>query len=95
MIKAKRETNSKWKTNPFAKAWKEKLSRNKKIEVEEEIGECQHVCSGNCRRVGCNCDCGGEWHCLDCGGTGIIEKDVWTGTDDCHQEVMSCHCTQD
>jgi len=22
---------------------------------------CNHICSGNCRRVGCNCDCG-EWH---------------------------------
>jgi len=22
---------------------------------------CDHVCSGNCRRVGCNCECG-EWH---------------------------------
>ncbi len=22
---------------------------------------CNHVCSGNCRRVGCSCLCG-EWH---------------------------------
>lgn len=22
---------------------------------------CEHVCSGNCRRVGCNCECG-EFH---------------------------------
>ena len=22
---------------------------------------CEHICSGNCRRVGCNCLCG-EWH---------------------------------
>lgn len=22
---------------------------------------CEHPCSGNCRRVGCNCECG-EWH---------------------------------
>lgn len=22
---------------------------------------CGHLCSGNCRRVGCNCICG-EWH---------------------------------
>ena len=22
---------------------------------------CDHVCSGNCRRVGCSCLCG-EWH---------------------------------
>jgi len=23
--------------------------------------DCDHICSGNCRRVGCNCECG-EWH---------------------------------
>lgn len=22
---------------------------------------CEHWCSGNCRRTGCNCECG-EWH---------------------------------
>lgn len=22
---------------------------------------CNHQCTGNCRRVGCNCECG-EWH---------------------------------
>lgn len=22
---------------------------------------CEHVCSGNCRRIGCNCECG-EFH---------------------------------
>ena len=22
---------------------------------------CDHVCTGNCRMVGCNCECG-EWH---------------------------------
>ena len=27
----------------------------------ETIRNCEHICSGNCRRVGCNCDCG-EWH---------------------------------
>ena len=27
----------------------------------KEIIVCDHVCSGNCRRVGCNCECG-EWH---------------------------------
>ena len=26
-----------------------------------ENGNCEHYCSGNCRRVGCNCECG-EWH---------------------------------
>lgn len=34
-----------------AEAHKEKLENIK----------CDHVCSGNCRREGCNCDCG-EWH---------------------------------
>lgn len=33
---------------------------------------CEHICSGNCRRVGCNCECG-EFHCDKCGGTGSIE----------------------
>jgi hypothetical protein len=36
--------------------------------------ECDHTCSGNCRRNGCNCECG-EWHkepCGMCGGTGEI-----------------------
>ena len=23
--------------------------------------QCDHQCTGNCRRVGCNCECG-EWH---------------------------------
>ena len=27
----------------------------------QEKEECYHQCSGNCRRVGCNCECG-EWH---------------------------------
>jgi hypothetical protein len=26
-----------------------------------KIIACDHVCSGNCRRVGCNCECG-EFH---------------------------------
>ena len=29
---------------------------------QTESGKCYHQCSGNCRRVGCNCECG-EWHC--------------------------------
>ena len=28
----------------------------------KDIKTCDHICSGNCRRVGCNCECG-EWHC--------------------------------
>ena len=31
------------------------------IEEEEEKEACDHSCSGNCRREGCNCKCG-EWH---------------------------------
>ena len=27
----------------------------------KDVREYDHMCSGNCRRVGCNCDCG-EWH---------------------------------
>lgn len=26
-----------------------------------ENPNCNHICSGNCRRVGCNCECG-EFH---------------------------------
>lgn len=33
---------------------------------------CEHKCSGNCRRNGCNCKCG-EYHCDTCNGTGIVE----------------------
>ena len=27
-------------------------------------GECEHQCSSNCRREGCNCECG-EYHTTD------------------------------
>ena len=27
----------------------------------EEVLQCTHICSGNCRREGCNCVCG-EYH---------------------------------
>lgn len=30
-------------------------------EEEAFAPNCNHQCSGNCRRVGCNCECG-EWH---------------------------------
>jgi hypothetical protein len=29
--------------------------------LNELVLECDHICSGNCRRNGCNCECG-EWH---------------------------------
>ncbi len=55
--------------------------RNKislKIDLKSKV-ECDHMCSGNCRRVGCNCECG-EWHkesdvCEMCGGTGEVSCD--------------------
>lgn len=33
------------------------------IQVKNKTGQpdCDHVCSGNCRRNGCNCECG-EFH---------------------------------
>ena len=31
------------------------------LEEVRAIQQCEHICSGNCRRNGCNCDCG-EWH---------------------------------
>ena len=27
----------------------------------KDFVECDHQCSGDCRKKGCNCDCG-EWH---------------------------------
>ena len=30
----------------------------------KEMGICEHICSGNCRRRGCNCKCG-EFHIVD------------------------------
>ena len=30
----------------------------------DEKNECYHQCTSNCRRVGCNCECG-EWHELN------------------------------
>lgn len=100
MIKTKREMiRDIWKTNPFVVAWRKKLQRNKvaieEVNFVEEKGECEHICSGNCRRVGCNCDCGGEWHCLDCHGTGIISKTEWSGTDDSYEVESKCHCQED
>jgi len=31
------------------------------MEKEVSAPNCRHICSGNCRRVGCSCECG-EWH---------------------------------
>lgn len=52
----------------------EKLAEQLKQDIEDSkkargevfnkiwgITTCDHICTGNCRRVGCNCDCG-EWH---------------------------------
>jgi len=62
MIKTKREMiRDIWKTNPFAIAWRNNLQKNKKVEIveeEDEDTECDHECTSNCRRKGCNCNCG-------------------------------------
>lgn len=34
---------------------------------------CEHMCTGNCRRVGCNCECG-EFHCNQEDEAQIIEN---------------------
>lgn len=34
---------------------------NNNLPDDPDIEECFHVCSGNCRREGCNCNCG-EYH---------------------------------
>ena len=31
------------------------------VAAEANKEECYHQCTSNCRRVGCNCECG-EWH---------------------------------
>jgi len=90
MIKTKREMIVDiWKTNPFAKAWKAKLSKNKTIEVEEDNDKCSHICTSNCRRVGCNCQCG-NYHCSECGGEGFVEVIRWTDTDTSYPETIRC-----
>lgn len=55
-----------------------------------ETNYCDHICSGNCRREGCNCECG-EFHnedgipkCPDCEGTGEVSDGV--------DNIMPCHC---
>lgn len=44
--------------------------------------ECNHSCSGNCRREGCNCNCG-EYHKEPFGG-------VKKGDYDDRQDNMTC-----
>ena len=31
------------------------------LTATENTIDCDHICMANCRRVGCNCECG-EWH---------------------------------
>ena len=46
--------------------------------IENNEIKCSHVCTSNCRRAGCNCECG-EFHemqkdaCEICGGSGEVE----------------------
>lgn len=37
------------------------LNSQDKPDKPEEPESCFHQCTSNCRRVGCNCECG-EWH---------------------------------
>jgi len=43
------------------------------------MNQCEHLCSGNCRRVGCNCECG-EWHNI-CEPKNVRERkyNYWRG----------------
>jgi len=48
---------------------------------------CEHVCSGNCRREGCNCECGEfhgcyEGYCEECYLIEIGEKNMHNGVCD-------------
>lgn len=36
--------------------------KNRGEKCQELIDNCSHICTSNCRRSGCNCDCGGEFH---------------------------------
>jgi len=41
-------------------------NREEELAVAQErfaswVNSCDHLCSGNCRREGCECQCG-EWH---------------------------------
>lgn len=32
------------------------------VQMDDDSDDyCDHICTSNCRREGCNCDCG-EWH---------------------------------
>jgi len=38
------------------------IAEGERQREDDAIGEdCDHICTSNCRRVGCNCECG-EWH---------------------------------
>lgn len=40
----------------------------------KDENKCEHQCTSNCRRIGCNCECG-DYHievCEMCGGTGEV-----------------------
>lgn len=55
---------------------------------------CDHRCSGNCRRVGCNCECG-EFHRLEArvfnpAQEAMIERMYCYGTD-CDEDRCRCH----
>jgi hypothetical protein len=50
----------------------------------EEIIDCDHICTSNCRRVGCNCECG-EWHNEE-----MLDKLCPCG---CGKKSIDCKCT--
>ncbi len=58
---------------------------------------CEHQCTSNCRRVGCNCECG-EYHedvCPDCGGTGEVTTMDRVYLGEPHMAPVGtekCHC---
>ena len=43
---------------------KQEVPADDVVQAVEEAMACDHMCNGNCRRVGCNCDCGGEFHII-------------------------------
>lgn len=51
-----------YKNNPMYVMNLPVTSDTKSYEVVIINLDCEHMCSSNCRREGCNCACPGEWH---------------------------------
>jgi len=50
---------------------------------------CYHQCSGNCRRVGCNCNCG-EFHELDKNSDRVFSHEQLRQIEELKKEEYKC-----